>query len=87
MAFEQKPNSGTLFRNEEKRTENSPDASGTALIGGVKYKISGWIKQGQNGKRFTSLSFKPADEPSYADRRDPPRKPMRDEIDDDIPWG
>ncbi len=81
MAFEQRDNSGTLFRNEEKRSENSPDASGTALIGGVSYKISGWIKTGKSGKRFTSLSFKRDD---GAPSTSSPPRPLSQEIDDDI---
>ena len=94
MAYEQRDNSGTLFRNDDKRSDKSPDASGTALIDGKQYKIAGWIKEGKSGKRFTSLAFTPADEQptretENADRRSPPPargRSLSDEIEDDLPF-
>jgi hypothetical protein len=61
MAYEQKDNSGVLFRNERKEKETQPDHTGNALIGGVEYYISAWVKDGKKGK-FFSFSFKPKDE-------------------------
>jgi hypothetical protein len=61
MAYEQKPNSGVLFRNDRKEKETQPDHTGNALIGGVEYYISAWVKDGKRGK-FFSFSFKPKDE-------------------------
>ena len=61
MAYEQKPNSGVLFRNDRKEKETQPDHTGNALIGGVEYYISAWVKDGKKGK-FFSFSFKPKDE-------------------------
>lgn len=64
MAFEQKPNSGTLSRNENMR-EGKKDAeySGSAFIGGVKYFVDAWVnefKSGPNaGKKYFSIKFKP----------------------------
>jgi hypothetical protein len=61
MAYEQKPNTGVLFRNDRKEKETQPDHTGNALIGGVEYYISAWVKDGKKGK-FFSFSFKPKDE-------------------------
>jgi len=61
MAYEQKPNTGVLFRNERKEKDTQPDHTGNALIGGVEYYISAWVKDGKKGK-FFSFSFKPKDE-------------------------
>lgn len=61
MAFEQRDNSGALFRNDRKDKETSPDYTGNALIGGVEYYLSAWLKEGKRGK-FFSFAFKPKQE-------------------------
>ena len=60
MAFEQKDNTGSLFKNDSKETDKHPDYSGTVLVNGEALWINGWIKTAaKNGKKFMSLSFKP----------------------------
>lgn len=85
MAYEQKPNSGTLFKNDRKEKDSHPDYKGSALIGGVEYWISAWEKQGQRGV-FFSLSFQ--------DKKDKAPKPVitateirqGSDLDDEIPF-
>jgi hypothetical protein len=62
MAFEQKDNSGALFRNDKKEKPSQPDHTGTAKIGGKEYRISAWVKEGKSGKKFFSLAFNEQDE-------------------------
>lgn len=57
MAFEQRDNSGSVFKNDRKEKETHPDRTGTAMIDGVTYYVSGWIKNGSKGQ-FLSLAFK-----------------------------
>ena len=57
MAFEQNPNSGSLFRNEKKNAPNQPDYEGNALIGGKTYRIAAWLKTSKNGTKYMSLAF------------------------------
>lgn len=58
MAFEQRDNTGTLFKNNRKEKDTHPDYDGTCLIDGVEYYMNAWIKDGAKGK-FMSFSFKP----------------------------
>lgn len=60
MAYEIRENSGSLFKNDKKETDQHPNATGKCLIGGVEYWVSAWTKDGQRGK-WQSLAFKPVD--------------------------
>jgi len=61
MSYEQKDNSGSLFQNKEKRSENFPDYSGSVRIEGHDWWISGWRKTSKDGKPYLSLSVKRKD--------------------------
>ena len=55
-----KNNSGALFKNDRKVNELHPDYTGTAMIDGAEYKLSGWIKiAAKSGDKYLSLSFTP----------------------------
>ena len=57
----QYPNSGSLFKNDKKKTDKHPDYTGSGEVDGVEYWFSAWIKEGKKGK-FMSLSFQPKDQ-------------------------
>jgi hypothetical protein len=81
--MEKRDNSGALFKNDRKTTDNHPDYNGSALIGGVDMWISAWIKKG-NGKTFMSLAFKPKDD-SAPTKTTTITKKVEDDL-DSIPW-
>ena len=97
MAYEQRDNSGSIFVNDRKEKDTHPDRSGTAMIDGVMYYVSGWIKQGSKGQ-FLSLAFKrKEDKPAQqslgskgrsapAKRPDPISSGRNDDMDDSIPF-
>lgn len=62
MAYEMKNNSGSLFINNRKEKPNHPDRTGKAMVGGIEFYVSGWLKETKNGEKWLSLSFKPVDE-------------------------
>lgn len=72
MAFEKRDMSGALFVNDRKEADNHPDRTGYVIIGGVEYRLSGWLKNSQRGQ-FLSLAVKPMEAP-----QPPPRSQARD---------
>jgi len=62
----QKELTGILFPNDKGNNEKRPDWRGDATIGGVRYRVSGWIKQGKKGQ-FISLAFTPPQQDAKAE--------------------
>jgi len=80
--YKQNDNNGVLFRNNRKQEgSKQPDYNGNATVGGVEMDISAWVKEGKNGGKFLSLSFRPKDE-----RRDSARTAQKPANDEGIPF-
>ena len=58
MEKEVRDNSGVLFRESNKKGETFPDYKGSIRVEGKDFWISGWIKEGKNGK-FMGLAVNP----------------------------
>ena len=80
---------GVLFPEKEKRSENSPDYSGSCEIDGKQYWLDGWKRRSQKGDPFLSLRLKPkstrASVPPTAAIA-VPKVPEPPPFDDDIPF-
>ena len=57
MSYEQKDNSGSLFRNDKQGVEKRPDYTGKGKVNGAEVRISAWLKESKNGGKYLSLSF------------------------------
>ena len=82
MAFEQKPGSFALFKNDKEGVETRPDYKGDGItIDGTPVWVSAWIKEGKNGKFMSCTMKAKEDKPSK-----PQGKQTSDDVDDDIPF-
>jgi len=60
-------NTGVLFINDKKASDNHPDRKGSATLDGVEYWVSGWVKTPTNGgDKYMSLAFQRKDAQSGA---------------------
>lgn len=89
--YQQQDNSGSLFKNENKKTDKHPDYSGEALINGQPFFMDAWMKTAESGRRWMSFSFKPKQqraEPAKQAAPAPRRAPAQNvaDMEDDIPW-
>lgn len=57
VAYEQRDNSGSLFKNDKREKDTHAHAKGKAMIGGVMYWVSAWTKTDKNGNKWQSLGF------------------------------
>lgn len=88
MAYQQNDNSGSIFVNDKKETEKHPDRTGTAMIDGKEYWVSGWLRKTQNGDPWLSLAFKRKEgkgQPAKQPQRQAPRRNDPDDM-SDVPF-
>lgn len=81
MAYEMRPGSLSLFKNDRKEKDSHPDYKGDGMdLDGNAVWVSAWIKEGAKGK-FMSLSIQrkeassapaPAPKPAPASNNDDP---------------
>ena len=62
MAEYDNTNSGALFKNKDKKTDNHPDYRGSINVNGQEFWISSWLKTAKSGEKYMSLSVQPKHE-------------------------
>jgi uncharacterized protein (DUF736 family) len=96
MTFVPKPNTGSLWANDRKTSENHPDLRGEVVIdrklladlmakgeNPVKIALAGWNKTTVNGRDYVSLV---ASEPFVPQKRVEQEHPKVEDDDQDIPF-
>lgn len=85
MSYENKPLSGALFKNENKRTEKHPDYRGPFYgADGEEMEISAWLRESKKGQRYMSIQVGPKWTPQEA--RKPQEAPTGEDPNDEIPF-
>lgn len=85
-------NRGSIWKNDDKKTDNHPDFTGTLNVEGVEYWVSAWRRQDGASPKAPALSF--SIKPKEIQKRKPPMgnapaKPGRslsDDLEDSIPF-
>jgi len=94
MAYDN-TNSGALFKNEDRRNDNSPNARGSADIqcpccnATTKFWISAWTKMSKSNKLYQSVAFTPDDPAKSRPSPEAIRAALganNTDFDDDIPF-
>jgi hypothetical protein len=83
--MEQRDNSGVLFSNDKREKESHPNYKGNIMVDGKSYWISGWIKEGKNGK-FMGLAVSPKEEQAAQPAKAKPKSDFDDLESDNIPF-
>lgn len=79
MTYENKPNTGALFK-RDKKSDKAPDYSGPFYgPGGEEMEIAAWLKKSKAGQTYMSVQV------SEKFVREQPAEQKRD-FDDDIPF-
>jgi uncharacterized protein (DUF736 family) len=87
MAYEQKDNSGSLFKNDRKEQDNHADYRGTIKVAGVEYWIDAWLNESSNGTKYMGLKVKPKDGQQAARPQAQPQPAAFDtDLDSDVPF-
>ena len=87
MAYEMRPNTGSLFKNDKKETDSHPDYKGSALIDGLgECWLDAWINTAKDGSKYMSLKMKPKDANGSARQTPFAGKPIDDLDNDFVPF-
>lgn len=82
MAYEPKNGDISIFKNENKTSENAPDYTGYYINEqGERMEVSLWLKEAGNGKKFLSGRVRKKDAQKPASNAAPVQVPQH-EIDD-----
>ena len=60
--YELKDMTGSLFKNDKPKKENSPPYTGRIKIEGKEYWMNGFVNEKKDGTKYFGFTFNPCDE-------------------------
>ncbi|ANS03000.1 hypothetical protein [uncultured Mediterranean phage uvDeep-CGR1-KM17-C101] len=55
--MEQKDNTGAIFKNDYKKTDQHPDYKGKAMVDGQMKDVAVWLNESKSGVKYFSVKF------------------------------
>ena len=89
MSYEEKDGDFVLFKNNKKKSEKSPDFTGTINKDGKKFNFSMWEKTSKNGNQFYSGKIGDVYQPPQSNAKpayEAQRQQSKPLAEDEIPW-
>lgn len=84
MAFEHKPGSFSLFKNDQKGNDRAPGYRGNGMdLDGNMIEIAAWVKDGSKGKFFSCQIKRKEESPRQTSA---PAPQSSAELEDDLPF-
>ena len=81
--MENNKNSGALFRNDKKLTDQHPDYTGNITIEGKEYYLSAWVNESaRTGQKYFALKATPKAATTTAQPAQPQTSTVPDPVDD-----
>jgi uncharacterized protein (DUF736 family) len=79
--METKNNTGAIFKNDKKTSENHPDYKGKVNVNGKDMEVALWLKESKAGTKYFSATFQ---EPYV--KLDQPQPKEYGDANDDLPF-
>ena len=89
MAYEMRPGSGSLFKNDKKTTDKHPSLKGKVMLpDGTTHWVSAWTKKTQAGETWISLQIGEAVgvNDAHSQAKSNGYQPQGNDMDQDIPF-
>jgi hypothetical protein len=80
--YQQKPNTGAIFKNKKKEKDTHPEYKGTIDVDGVAKEISLWVKKSKAGESYFSVQISEPWKPTQQPKQEPKRETLSSHVED-----
>jgi hypothetical protein len=82
-------NRGSIWKNEDRKSDTHPQFKGSAEVNGVEYWVSGWLRKADANPKAPAMSFSftAKEQQSQQSQAAPKQAPANDfDLDESIPF-